>query len=115
VIPIAGFTRIDAGTASSSPFQPTTKFVHDHAGIVFTFRWNPRSRCAGNRDHEQTEYAPGTRIPSFGGWTLQFPHNGTMPNGYFSGTTSVTNEIRAWLEDDLKHLFEGLPSGDGAF
>jgi hypothetical protein len=26
-------------------------------GIAFTFRWNPRSRCAGNRDHERPEYA----------------------------------------------------------
>jgi Type I restriction enzyme R protein N terminus (HSDR_N) len=58
---------------------------------------------------------PGTRIPAFGGWTLHFPYNGTMPNGYFSGTTPVTNEVRSWVEDDLKHLFEGLPSSDGAF
>jgi len=57
VIPIAVFTSIDAGTASSSPFQRTPKYVHDHAGIVFTFRWNLRSRCAGNRDHERPEYA----------------------------------------------------------
>jgi hypothetical protein len=57
VIPIAVFMIIDAGTASSSPFQRTPKYVHDHAGIVFTFRWNMRSRCAGNRDHERPEYA----------------------------------------------------------
>jgi hypothetical protein len=57
VIPIAVFTRIDAGTASSSPFQRTAKIVHDDAGIVFTFVWNPRSRCAGNRDHHRPEYA----------------------------------------------------------
>ena len=56
-IPIAVITIIDAGTASSSPFQQTTKSVHDHAGIVFTFRWNPRSRCAGNREHHAPEYA----------------------------------------------------------
>ncbi|MBB6245695.1 type I restriction enzyme HsdR N-terminal domain-containing protein [Rhodanobacter sp. A1T4] len=58
---------------------------------------------------------PSTRIPSFGGWTMHFPYDGTMPNGYFSGATSVTNEVCSWLEDDLKHLFEGLPSSDGAF
>jgi hypothetical protein len=46
VIPIAVITIIDAGTASSSPFHRTAKSVHVHAGIVFTFRWNPRSRCA---------------------------------------------------------------------
>jgi hypothetical protein len=32
---ISGF--IDAGTASSSPFQRTAKNVPDDAGIVFTF------------------------------------------------------------------------------
>jgi len=57
VIPIAGFMIIDAGTASSSPFQHTPKIVHHHAGIVFTFIWNPRSRCAGNREHDRPEYA----------------------------------------------------------
>jgi hypothetical protein len=40
VISIAVFVQIDAGTASSSPFQQTTKIVHDHAGIVFTFNGN---------------------------------------------------------------------------
>jgi len=52
VIPIAVFIRIDAGTASASPFQRMTKIVHDHAGIrvhvplesMFTMRWKPRSR-----------------------------------------------------------------------
>ena len=46
---------IDAGTASLSPFQQTTKIVHDHAGIgvhvrlesAFTMRWKQRSRWAG--------------------------------------------------------------------
>jgi hypothetical protein len=57
VIPIAVFIIIDAGTASSSPFQRTPKLVHDHAGIVFTFAWNTRSRCAGNRVHDRPEYA----------------------------------------------------------
>lgn len=57
MIPIGVFTLIDAGTASSSPFQRTTKIVHDHAGIVFTIRWNMRSRCDGKRDHERPEYA----------------------------------------------------------
>jgi len=57
VIPIAVFTIIDAGTASSSPFQRTPKIVHDHDGIVFTFAWNTRSRCAGNRVHDRPEYA----------------------------------------------------------
>jgi hypothetical protein len=55
VIPIAVFTRIDAGTASSSAFQRTLKIVHDHAGIVvhvrlesaFTMRWKPRSPSTG--------------------------------------------------------------------
>jgi hypothetical protein len=53
VIPIAVIAYIDAGTASSSPFQRAPKFVHDHDGIVFTFRWNTRSRCAGNRVHDR--------------------------------------------------------------
>jgi hypothetical protein len=56
---------------------------------------------------------PDTHI--LAGWTLHFPYDGTMPNGHFSGTTTVTNEVCSWLEDDLKHLFEGLPSSDGAF
>jgi hypothetical protein len=49
VIPIAVFTLIDAGTASSSTFQRMTKIVHDHAGIrvhvplesAFTMRRKP--------------------------------------------------------------------------
>jgi hypothetical protein len=57
--PITVSTIIDAGTASLSPFQRSPKNVHDHAGIVFAFNWNPRSRCAGNRDHDRTEYALG--------------------------------------------------------
>ena len=57
VIPIAVFIIIDAGTASSSLFQRTPKLVHDHDGIVFTFAWNTRSRCAGNRVHVRPEYA----------------------------------------------------------
>src|SRR5882757_10562280 len=51
--PLAVSTIIGAGTAPSSPFQRTSKIVHDHTGIVCTFRWNLRSRCAGNRDHEE--------------------------------------------------------------
>jgi hypothetical protein len=65
VIPIAVFTLIDGGTAWSSPFQRTPKIVHDHAGIVFTFRWNLRSLCAGNRDHDRPEYAAGEGEESF--------------------------------------------------
>jgi hypothetical protein len=53
---------IDAGTASSSPFQRTRKIDHHHDGIVFTFRWNPRSRCAGNREHHAPEYAPTVNL-----------------------------------------------------
>jgi hypothetical protein len=57
VIPIAVFMIIDAGTASCSSFHRTPKNVHDHPGIVFTSRWNPRSPCAGNREHDRPEYA----------------------------------------------------------
>jgi hypothetical protein len=49
-IPIAVIAIIDAGTASLSPIQQTTKIVHDHAGIgvhvrlesAFTMRWSRR-------------------------------------------------------------------------
>jgi hypothetical protein len=43
VIPIGVFIISDAGTASSLQFHRAPKIVHDHPGIVFTFRWNPRS------------------------------------------------------------------------
>jgi hypothetical protein len=54
-IPIAVFTLIDAGTASSSPFQRTTKNrsrsrwnrVHFPLESAFTMRWKPRSRTTG--------------------------------------------------------------------
>ena len=46
---------IDAGTASPSPFQRTSKIVHDHTGIVFAFRWSLRSRSAGVRVHDDLE------------------------------------------------------------
>jgi hypothetical protein len=36
---------------------PQPKIDHDHDGIVFTYPWNPRSRCAGNREHHAPEYA----------------------------------------------------------
>jgi hypothetical protein len=58
---------------------------------------------------------PDTHIPAYAGWTLHPPYDGTMLNGHFSGTTPVTNEVCSWLQDDLKHLFEGLPYSDGAF
>jgi hypothetical protein len=81
VIPIAGFMIIDAGTASSSPFQHTPKIVHHHAGIVFTFIWNPRSRCAGNREHDRPEYADyPQRRPT--GWK-----DGQLRNFLTEGTT----------------------------
>jgi len=54
-----------------------------------------------------------THIPRFGGWRIQDRFDGfgfTPPV-----TTRVTSEVCSWLEDDLKHLFEGLPPGDGAF
>jgi len=56
-----------------------------------------------------------SHIPFFDGWKLHFPYDGTLLTGYFSGATPVTNEVCSWLEHDLKHLFEGLPSSDGAF
>jgi hypothetical protein len=56
-IPIGVFIISDAGTASSSPFHRAPKIVHDHPGIVFTSAWNTRSRCAGNRDHDEPQYA----------------------------------------------------------
>ena len=56
-IPFSVFIISDAGTASSSRFNPAAKIVHDHAGIVFTFRWNPRSGSGGNRDHYEAQYA----------------------------------------------------------
>jgi len=49
LIPIALFIISDAGTASWTSFHRTPKSVHDHAGIVITSNWNPRSRWAGNR------------------------------------------------------------------
>ncbi len=39
VIPVAGLTIIDAGTASSSPFQRSQKNVHVHLESAFTMRW----------------------------------------------------------------------------
>jgi hypothetical protein len=53
-IPIAGSTIIDAGTASSSPFQRMSRIVRDQTGIVFMFRWNPRRvhEALENRDHD---------------------------------------------------------------
>ena len=58
---------------------------------------------------------PHTYIPAYGGWTRHFPYDGTLPNGYFSGTTPVTNQVCSWLQDDIKHLLDRLPSSDGAF
>jgi hypothetical protein len=58
---------------------------------------------------------PADHIPAFGGWSLHFPYDGTAFNGHFNGWTPVTTEAISWLQDDLKRLFEGLPSGDGAF
>ena len=55
------FMIIDACTASSPPIQQRPKIDHHHTGIVFTFRWNPRSRCAGNREHHAPQYAHASR------------------------------------------------------
>lgn len=61
-IPISVFIISDAGTPSTSRFHRAAKIVRDHAGIVFTFRWNPRSRCGGNRDHDE----PHMQTPGYG-------------------------------------------------
>jgi hypothetical protein len=61
-IPISVFIISDAGAPSSSRFHRAAKIVHDHAGIVFTFRWNPRSRCGGNLDHDEPQYAGSAAV-----------------------------------------------------
>lgn len=58
---------------------------------------------------------PSDYIGMMGGWRMHFPYDGRLPTGYFSGATSVTNEVCSWLKDDIKRLFDGLPSNDGAF
>ena len=54
-------------------------------------------------------------IPHYGGFTTHFGYDGTKLTGYFSGTTPVTNEVMSWLRNELRRMFENLPSGDGAF
>jgi Type I restriction enzyme R protein N terminus (HSDR_N) len=56
-----------------------------------------------------------TNIPHYGGFTTHFGYDGSMPTGYFSGTTPVTNEVISWLRDELRRMFRNLPSGDRAF
>jgi hypothetical protein len=38
-----------------------------------------------------------------------------LPNGHYDGATTVTHEVCSLLTEELKHVFSGLPSGDGAF
>jgi hypothetical protein len=58
---------------------------------------------------------PSGYIPHCGGWSIQENYDGRLFSGYFNGATPVTNEVCSWLEDDIKNLFRGLPSSDGAF
>lgn len=82
MIPISVFVIIDPGTASSSPFQPTPKNVHDHVGIMFIFRWNPRSPCSGNRDHDRTGLCTKSSPKSS-------PRSGRVQEDIFSNKTGV--------------------------
>jgi hypothetical protein len=54
-------------------------------------------------------------IPHYGGFTTHPDYGGTTLNGCFSGATPVTNEAISWLKDEVKRLFENLPSSDGSF
>ena len=58
---------------------------------------------------------PSSRVPYFTGSKRLFPYDGTQPTGRFNGATPVSHQVCSWLQDDLKHLFKGLPSSDGAF
>jgi hypothetical protein len=54
--------------SSCSRFRHTPKSDHDQRGMLITFRWNPRSRCAGKPDHHRPEYAiNGSRRIAFKG------------------------------------------------
>lgn len=97
-IRIAVSTIIDAGTASSSPLQRTSKIVHDHTGIVFTFRWNLRSRSAENRDHDEPQYAPSSiqRILPCGGDLVVRPPRRPRRTG-FSNSNTFADSFRRRL------------------
>jgi hypothetical protein len=58
---------------------------------------------------------PDARLPGLVGWTRQQQYDGSTLSGHFEGMTLVVSTVRSWLNDDLKHLFEGLPASDGSF
>jgi hypothetical protein len=58
---------------------------------------------------------PSARLPGLLGWTLQQQYDGHTLSGHFNGMTPVVSEVCSWLNDDLKHLFKGLPASDGSF
>jgi hypothetical protein len=66
---VRSWVGADAGTGIVNAIPPRLQSEHDEAGILFTSRWNHRSRCPGNLVHDEPEYAvkPSTWV----GRTLQ--------------------------------------------
>ena len=58
---------------------------------------------------------PAARLPGLMGWTRQQQYDGSTLHGHFDGMSPVVSTVCSWLNDDLKHLFEGLPTSDGSF
>ena len=87
---------------------PVASWEEAGADVTFTGTLNPPDVTAA-RDALAKLGRPTYRIPRFAGTKLLFPYDGTQPTGRFDGATAVTHEVCSWLEDDLKHLFEGLP------
>ena len=108
--------RRDGLSALSFSCLPVASWEEAGADVTFTNGTflNPPDVTAA-RDALAKLGRPTYRIPRFAGTKLLFPYDGTQPTGRFDGATAVTHEVCSGLEDDLKHLFEGLPSSDGAF
>src|SRR5207302_79616 len=108
--------RREGLSALSFSWLPVASWEEAGADVTFTNGTflNPPDVTAA-RDALAKLGRPTYRIPRFAGTKLLFPYDGTQPIGRFDGATAVTHEVCSWLEDDLKHLFEGLPSSDGAY
>ena len=91
----------------------------DDAGADVSF--SDKLPPAGIPDFEAVRAAlaklgrPAAWLPGLVGWTRQQQYDGSTLYGHFDGMTPVVSTVCSWLNDDLKHLFEGLPASDGSF
>jgi len=94
---------------------PVESWNQAGADVTFTDEQLPFGDVKETREALRRLNRPSSLIPRFSGFTQLSSYNGRQWDGSFDGATTVTHEVRALLQDELKRVFDKLPSSDGAF